>query len=227
MVLRRPEIIYSNQESVILKNGKLKLPQTKQTLNIGKIAHLGKLKQVRVIPNHQLFVVEIVLEIPKQEISHVPNNERYLSIDLGVNNLATMLTNTGEKPILIKGNVLKSINQYYNKMKAHYYSILRHGKNTNQGTFTSKRLERLHLKRWNKIKDYFHKVSYHITQYAKTHNICEVIIGQNTSWKQELNLGKRNNQSFCHIPHSLLIQILKYKLFQEGIKLTEIGRAHV
>jgi putative transposase len=38
-----------------------------------------------------------------------------MGIDLGVNNLATIVDNTGLKPLLIKGTRLKSINQYYNK----------------------------------------------------------------------------------------------------------------
>lgn len=38
-----------------------------------------------------------------------------MSIDLGVNNLASIVTNVSNKSILIDGRRLKSINQYYNK----------------------------------------------------------------------------------------------------------------
>ena len=31
--------------------------------------------------------------------------------------------------------------------------------------------------------------------------------------------GKRNNQSFCHIPHSLLIQMITYKANAVGIQV--------
>ncbi|WP_374103004.1 MULTISPECIES: hypothetical protein [unclassified Bacillus (in: firmicutes)] len=47
-----------------------------------------------------------------------------MGIDLGVDNLATIIDNTGLKPLLIKGKWLKSINQYYNKLRAKYMSIL-------------------------------------------------------------------------------------------------------
>ncbi|TSH99758.1 transposase, partial [Bacillus sp. HY001] len=69
------------------------------------------------------------------------------------------VTNTGMKPVLVKGKHVKSINQYYNKMKSHFTSTLRNEKQTNEGPFTSKRIEKLHQKRYLKIKDVFHKVS--------------------------------------------------------------------
>ena len=84
-------------------------------------------------------------------------------------------------------------------MKSHFTSILRNGKQTNEGPFTSKRIEKLHQKRYLKIKDVFHKVSHHIVKLAQEEEVCKIVIGQNKSWKQETNMGKKNNQSFCHI----------------------------
>ena len=56
-----------------------------------------------------------------------------MGIDLGVDNLATIVDNTGQKPLLIKGTWLKSINQYYNKLRANYMCILRNGKSQRKG----------------------------------------------------------------------------------------------
>ena len=58
-----------------------------------------------------------------------------MSIDLGIDNLATIVTNTGRRPVLVKGKNVKSINQYYNKLKAHYLGILRQGKQTKRRSF--------------------------------------------------------------------------------------------
>ncbi|WP_407946310.1 transposase, partial [Paenibacillus alkaliterrae] len=74
-------------------------------------------------------------------------------MDLGVDNLATIVTTIGSKPMIVKGKIVKAINQYYNKMKAHYIGILRQGKEPREGAHTSRRLERLHLKRHRRIKD--------------------------------------------------------------------------
>ena len=42
-------------------------------------------------------------------------------------------------------------------------------------------------------------------------------------WKNEINLGKRNNQSFVNIPHASFIKMLEYKCKLVGIevKITE------
>ncbi|MDJ0518440.1 MAG: hypothetical protein QNJ74_20015 [Trichodesmium sp. MO_231.B1] len=38
-----------------------------------------------------------------------------------------------------------------------------------------------------------------------THKIGTLIIGKNQEWKQEINLGKKNNQNFVQIPYAKLI----------------------
>lgn len=42
-------------------------------------------------------------------------SERISAIDVGVDNFITMVNNIGEQPIVVKGGIIKSINQYYNK----------------------------------------------------------------------------------------------------------------
>nr|WP_236117019.1 IS200/IS605 family accessory protein TnpB-related protein [Hassalia byssoidea] len=50
-------------------------------------------------------------------------------------------------------------------------------------------------------------------------NIGTLIIGKNDTWKQESNIGKRNNQNFVQIPHDRFIHQLKYKAALVGIKV--------
>ncbi|MFD3449754.1 RNA-guided endonuclease InsQ/TnpB family protein [Microbacteriaceae bacterium 4G12] len=213
------EVLYTNQDCVIKHDTFLKFPKTKCQLNIGKLGFIkGKLKQVRVIPKYNAYVVEIVVDVPFKTQS-VEENGRYMGIDLGVDNLATIVTNTGMKPVLVKGKQIKSINQYYNKLKSYFTSILRQGKQANEGPFTSKRLEKLHQKRYLKIKDLFHKASHEIVKRAQEERICKIVIGQNKRWKQETDMGKKQNQTFCHIPHRVLIQMISYKAKAVGIQV--------
>ncbi|MGG0278126.1 transposase, partial [Bacillus rhizoplanae] len=159
------EIVFTNQVCK-LQDKYIRFPKTSIKLNIGKLfGRIENLKEVRVSPAYGKFKVEIVAEQPESTSEHVDNN-RYMSIDLGINNIATITTNTGTTPVLVKGNVIKSINQYYNKQKAYLLGVLRHGKEPKEGPHTSKRLERLHEKRFLKIKDFFHKTSYHIVHFA-------------------------------------------------------------
>ncbi|MCP1125560.1 transposase [Bacillus sp. 3103sda1] len=219
------EIVFTNQVCK-LQDKYIRFPKTSIKLNIGKL--LGKienLKEVRVSPAYGKFKVEIVTEHSKSIPEHVDNN-RYMSIDLGIHNIATITTNIGITPMLVKGNVIKSINQYYNKQKAHLLGILRHGKEPKEGPHTSKRLEKLHEKRFLKIKDIFHKMSHHIVQIAIQQEISMIVIGKNTSWKQNSNMGNRQNQSFCHIPHNLLIEMITYKAKRNGIAVQVVEESY-
>ena len=56
-------------------------------LNIGKLGFTeGKLKQVRVIPKYNEYVVELVIDVPSEQ-QMIEENARYMSIDLGIDNL--------------------------------------------------------------------------------------------------------------------------------------------
>jgi putative transposase len=213
------DVVFTNQDCVIKDDKFLKFPKTKERLNIGKLGFSeGKLKQVRVVPKYSEYVVELVMDVPTEQ-KECLDNGRYMSIDLGIDNLATIVTNTGRSPVLVKGKNVKSINQYYNKKKAYFLGILRQGKQTNEGPFTSERLERLHQKRHRKMKDIFHKASSEVMKIALEENINTIIIGQNKEWKQNSNIGKRNNQSFVSIPHSLFIKMITYKAEEYGIEV--------
>jgi putative transposase len=49
------------------------------------------------------------------------------------------------------------------------------------------------------------------------------LIGKKPLWKQEVEMGKRNNQSFVRIPHTRFIEMVQYKAALVGIqvKITE------
>jgi putative transposase len=221
------EVVFSNQECVIKKGKLLKLPKTRLQLNIGKLGCTdGQLKQVRVVPSHGHYIVELVFACPMEHkeagqergVSAHPS-DFLMGIDLGVDNLATIVTTTGSQPWIVKGKIVKAINQYYNKMKAHYMGILRQGKEPREGVHTSKRLERLHRKRHLKIMDVFHKASHHIVKLAVDQHMGTIVIGHNDGWKQASSMGRRNNQSFCHIPHQMLIRMIQYKAAEQGIEV--------
>ena len=44
-----------------------------------------------------------------------------------------------------------------------------------------------------------------------------LVIGKNDGWKQNIEMGKRNNQNFVQIPHSRFIHMLYYKAELVGI----------
>ena len=52
-----------------------------------------------------------------------------------------------------------------------------------------------------------------------SNSINTIIIGHNKDWKQDINMGSKNNQSFTSVPHTKLINQLKYKCRLVGINV--------
>ena len=141
------------------------------------------------------------------------DNSRYFSIDPGLNNIVSIYNNIGIRPLLYNGRPIKSINQYYNKTNAKLRSELPYN------IKSSKRLKQLSFKRNNKIDYEMHKISTHIINEAVKNNISKIIIGNNVGWKNEINIGRRNNQNFVNIPHTKLFNQLLYKDLLNGIEV--------
>jgi putative transposase len=115
---------------------------------------------------------------------------------------------------------------YQSRMAKEQQKPLDQRKDITYHSFASTRLEKLHQNRHLKLKDLFHKASHHIVQMAVKQCIGTIIIGQNQGWKNESDIGKRNNQSFCHIPHHLLISMIKYKAAHQGIDVLVTEEAY-
>jgi putative transposase len=49
--------------------------------------------------------------------------------------------------------------------------------------------------------------------------IGTLVIGYNPNWKQQVNLGRVNNQKFVSIPHHKLVKMLRYKAQLAGIQV--------
>lgn len=191
------------------KTGLIKLSQTNIKINT-KINNFNIIKEVRIIPSTDQYIIEVVYE--KQEILLKENNNRYCSIDIGINNLCTISSNV-IKPIIINGKPLKSINQYYNKKTSKLKIRL------NREQKTSNKIKKLTNKRNNKVTDYLHKSSRYIVNHLVSNNINTLVVGYNKNWKQDINIGKVNNQNFVSIPFLKLINQLAYKCKLEGINL--------
>lgn len=170
----------------------------------------NKLCQVRIIPQATCYVVEVIYE--RKEVDLGLNKSNILSIDLGLNNLCTCISNVGEKPFIVNGKVVKSFNQWYNKKKAKLMSFI-----GSKGT--SKRLRYLNNRRNLWIEDKTHKISRHIVDYCIKHDIGNIVIGLNKGWKQNIDLGKKTNQKFVEIPFSKLIDKITYKAKLIGINV--------
>lgn len=190
-------------------DGTLIIPKTDISF---KIENYKTCKQVRFVPCSGYIKLEAIYD--KEEDPMKADNGNYLSIDLGIDNLCACVSISDKKSsFLIDGKRLKSINQRYNKQKGKLQSKLLENKHW------SNQLSDITKKRNFRINNYLHKVSKYIVNHAVSNNTNTIIIGYNKGWKQDTNIGKRNNQKFTQIPFQKLIQLIKYKVKLKGIKV--------
>ena len=170
-----------------------------------------EIQAARLVPQDRNHIkVEILYNI---ECQKVRRNGKTASIDLGINNLATIVY-SNSKTEIINGRPLKSINQYYNKKLSKIRSEVSKRKQQ------SKKEVNLISKRRNKINDYLHKASRYIVNQLVSNDISELVIGYNAGWKQDTTMGKAGNQRFQSIPFYKFISMLTYKCELAGIAVT-------
>lgn len=155
------------------------------------------------------FKLTITYEVKEKELKE--DNERYCSIDLGVNNLMALTSNVCLSPKIINGRPLKSINQYYNKRLATLKSELP------KNVYSSLKINKLHEKRNNKVNHYLHEASKYVVEHCLKNDLNTVVLGYNEFWKQKINLGKKINQNFVQIPFERLKGYLEYKCKLNGL----------
>lgn len=201
---------YSKKE---LKKGKRVHPSMS---NIWVPAHppitVDNLCEVRLVPKVGCYVIEIVYEVETAEI--IQQNERVAAIDLGLDNLATVVFNVTQlQPFIINGKPLKAANQWRNKQKAWLQGLLP------EGQHSSKRIEAITRKRNCYVDHYLHNASRTMVTELLKRGVSKVVIGKNADWKRNVNLGRVNNQQFVQIPYNKFIDLLTYKLNVAGIEV--------
>ena len=174
-----------------------------------------KIKEVRIIPqyNGKFFKIQYCYESNINDLGL--NKDNALAIDIGLENLATCVDTNGTS-FIIDGRKLKSINHYYNKQKAKKQSIL-----DKQNLKYSKSMIKLINKRNNKANDYIKKSARIIINYCIRNDIGTVIVGYNSDFKRNINLGKATNQQFTQIPFGALRESIKNLCDQYNINYIE------
>ncbi len=158
-------------------------------------------------------------------------------IDMGMDNLISLIsTNPDVKSLIISGREIKSFNCWFNKKKAAVQSAMdtlsnkiAQEEDESQKNAMSKELLKLkfylhnlynYRDRW--IESHFHKVARVLADFLYETGHKAVYLGKGaTKSKDGIDLGKVTNQNFVSIPFRKLINILKYKLKELGMKVEE------
>ena len=166
-----------------------------------------KIKEIRIIPKGKARFFEIQYIYEAEEIQRKLNRKNVLAIDLGVNNLVTAVTSSGES-FIIDGRKVKSINQWYNKENRRLQKIK--DKQGISNKKTTNRQKSIIRNRNNKINDYISKAARKVIDYCITNDIGTLVAGYNEEFQRKSKIGKKNNQTFVNIPFGKLYSKLKY-----------------
>jgi len=201
-----------------LKNGVIKFPKVFNGFTLN--TKVSNLQQVRILPKNKHLIIEIVYCMEIQKVKG--DNGRYLGIDIGLDNLATIANNIGALSIIINGKGLKSINKFYNKEISHYREV---AKRMNNLDYTNK-MNNLTIKRNNLVSNIIHKASRFVVDCASNLGVNTIVVGNNKDWKRESKMSKKVNQSFVGIPHQDFINKIIYKAENVGIKVILIEESY-
>lgn len=174
------------------------------------------IKEIRIHPKHKAQFFELEFVYDKEPIETDLDAEKFLGIDLGLDNLATCVTSDGSA-FIVDGKNLKSYNRLYNKENARLQAP-----KDKQGIKGITRRQYLNLRKRNRRVNHAMSVAARqIVNYCIENRIGNIVVGYNPDWKREINIGKQNNQNFVQIPHGKLREKLKYLCELYGIVYVE------
>ena len=184
------------------------------------------IKQIKIYPpvngECEIIIIYEVADIePKQ------NNDKYLSIDLGLHNLMTCY-NSVNSETFIAGRKYLSLCHYYNKELARVqsqWSGLQYNKGIKYPK-SSKHIFKIHKNKNNAINDYLHKCTKAVVDYCRANDIHTVVIGDITNIRKGNDLGNITNQKLHSLPYKKIYIMLEYKLALEGITLIKQKEAY-
>ena len=178
------------------------------------IKHISKLQQLQIKPTYGGKQYEIFYTYEAGEDNKTLNLSNAIGVDCGLNNLLTTYNPNNGESLIIDGKKLKSVNHHFNKTKAKLQET--YDKNGIKDINT-KRFIKLSQKRKNIINDYFNRSVKSLIDYCIANDIGTIVIGDFKGIKNEINMGKTNNQNFVSIPYGILKRKLEAKCEYYGI----------
>lgn len=193
----------------------LQLPtEVEGLINMDRIQQI-KIKYDKLSHRWYLLLIYKIETVDKAEGNNI------MSIDLGLNNLATITFKDNVVNYIIDGKTIKSKNSYFNKEITRLQSIIM--KQTESKYFNdSEKLKRIRIKRRNYIANYLHKASFRIVKLAREYNVSTIVIGDIKDIKQKM----KYNKSFVQIPVQRLVKLIEYKAKVFGIEVIKIKESY-
>lgn len=214
------------KQAISLINGRVRFPLGKKvkasfgidsfTVSMPKNLKIEDIREVRILPRNGCFYAEFVYR--QQIFAPSLDKERVLGIDPGVNNWLTCVSNIG-KSFIIDGRKVKSQNQWYNKQIGKLKTRKPQG-------FWNEELASITERRNRQMRDAINKTARYVINWCIYNQVGTIVFGWNQRNKDEINLGKKNNQEIVQVPTAKLKQRIEQLCQQYGIKLVETEESY-
>ena len=175
-----------------------------------------RIKEIRILPKQKGKFLDAAFVYESSDEQAIVDSSKAISIDLGLNNLTTVVSTTNES-FIIDGLWLKSKNQWFNKRRAK----LVHHKDKQGITGITRQEAWLSYRRKNQVNNYLNQAARYILDFCLSRKIGTIIVGYNPTLKQNSNMGKRNNQNFVQIPIFTLRSKLESLCERYGLNYVE------
>lgn len=182
-----------------------------------------KSAEVKTTPDGFLLIVNYT---NNNENTIINDSNIIAAGDLGIDNLITIITTNNSRPKNVNGKLLKSKNRYYNKKIAKLRSKKSSCKDSYNKNIIQKNIDRLWFKRDKEFNHLLHSISNEVVKYLMSQKVSEFIIGWNNGFKQNINIGYKNNQSFAFMPLAKFKNMLTYKCENVGIKVIVVEESY-
>lgn len=175
------------------------------------------IKQIKIYPPQKDECrIIVICEVP--DAPELPDNGRYLAVDLGLHNLMTCYDSDGSS--FIVGRKYLEYCRYFNKEIARVQSRWAKQQAVHGIRYpeTSTHVRRLYQRKSNTMNDYLHKCTRYVVSYCKDHDIHTVVVGDMTGIRVGNDKGAVVNQKMHGLPYRRIYMMLSYKLAMCGIR---------
>ena len=170
----------------------------------------------------------VTLPSKKKRVDDV--SHKVVSVDFGVVNMITAFSLHFDNPLIYKGGYVRHINGKYKYLIEKIYQpamdVAKRKNNLKRVQKIKDHIHKLWRRRDHIIHDHFNKVSHDFVKKCSVYGINEIILGYNVNWKTSVNMGHKNNSTFCMIPYRKIISMIQCKAEKHGIIVTEQNEAY-
>ena len=226
----KTEVIRNNKISFSLsKKAKRKFKMKNLEVNLsnfkfpkGLNKNLSNLQQVRICYDKKIerFYLAFIYRV-EVSIADTTNND-IMAIDLGQNNLITGVFNKSSYRFILDGKELKSKITYVNSRMSRLQSKEMKKLKDSSNFKLTKKMKKLYNYWRNYAWTYIHKCSSRTIKIALENNCSTIVIGD----FKDIKRNKKHMKYFVTIPHTTLINQIKYKAKKVGIKVVMINESY-